>query len=502
MIGSMYSAVSGLSAHQTKMNVIGNNIANVNTYGFKSSRVVFSDVFYQTLNGASASTKDGGGINPSQQGYGAKVGSIDILNTRSGSADTGRALDVYINGDGYLPMMSSDGTVKYSRVGNLKFDDAGYLVDYNGNFVLGLPLNETTGLPEMDSNGTLSVQKLQPIRLDPEVTYTGIAIGASGEITAIKEGDPVFQPGPGTSWIKESTVNVDSIYSGEVNVTTSRSNTVAFYTTTNDAAAAANIKGAVTVPNTADIDGAVTMNWDANINSGSGGYVLKFKDRAGLSHEIQGTENGGTPGLWEFGVDAIGGGGSVNVAVQVSSTAGDPMNIGQGSMNLGTVGSDSVTITAIAYDEVGNETKQTATWTAGGSNQVGLLPGVNMTIDPARLSTLKDITDQKNIGKIGPGAGVPLKLAQLSTTTFRNPDGLSQSGDGYYLETSSSGEAVATKPGAQGTGTLRSSALEMSNVDLSKEFTEMITTQRGFQANTRMITVSDEMLAELVAMKR
>ncbi|MDD3168720.1 MAG: flagellar hook-basal body complex protein, partial [Eubacteriales bacterium] len=123
MIGSMYSAVSGLSAHQTKMNVIGNNIANVNTYGFKSSRVTFSDVFYQTINSATGPKGEGpsgtGGTNSTQLGYGAKVNSVDVINTRAGSATTDRALDVYINGDGYLPVKDSDGTIKYTRVGVL-----------------------------------------------------------------------------------------------------------------------------------------------------------------------------------------------------------------------------------------------------------------------------------------------------------------------------------------------------------------------------------------------
>lgn len=498
MIGSMYSAVSGLSAHQTRMNVIGNNIANVNTYGFKASRVVFSDVFYQTLNGASAASRDSGGINPSQQGYGAKVGSIDILNTRSGSADTGRALDVYINGDGYLPVMAGDGTVKYTRVGNLKFDDAGYLTDYNGNLVLGLPMNDTTGLPEMGTDGTLSVQKLQPIMLDPNESYTGIAIGASGEITAIKEGDPVFQPGPGTAWIKESAVDGDSLYRSEVKITTKRSDTVDFFP------AETGITG-VTPSADANIDGAISVFWRDGSGGAPGEYVLKYKDRAGLSHEVAGTET--TPGNWDFSVDSISNPGTaVTVGIAIDDTLTTaPIHIPKtegASLNLGTIGASSVEITAIAYDQGGNETKVTSTWSAGGANQISLLPGFTATIDPARLSTLKDITDNKNIGKIGPGAGVPVKLAQLSTATFSNPDGLLQSGDGYYLESSASGEAIATKPGGQGTGTLRSSALEMSNVDLSKEFTEMITTQRGFQANTRMITVSDEMLAELVAMKR
>ena len=125
MLGSMYSAISGLQVHQTKLNVIGNNIANVNTYGFKSSRVTFSDVFYQTLNGASSAGDNSGGTNPIQLGYGAKVNSIDVINTRAGSATTNRALDIYIDGEGYLPVKDSDGIIKYTRVGILSFDAQG-----------------------------------------------------------------------------------------------------------------------------------------------------------------------------------------------------------------------------------------------------------------------------------------------------------------------------------------------------------------------------------------
>ncbi|MDR2355920.1 MAG: flagellar hook-basal body complex protein, partial [Clostridiales Family XIII bacterium] len=106
------------------------------------------------------------------------------------------------------------------------------------------------------------------------------------------------------------------------------------------------------------------------------------------------------------------------------------------------------------------------------------------------------------VGNVGPGTSTPTKLGQVAVVTFYNQDGLSQAGEDYYLETINSGEAKAYVPGRSGTGTLLAGALEMSNVDLSREFTEMIITERGFQANTRMVTVSDEMLQELINMKR
>ncbi|MDR2356122.1 MAG: flagellar hook-basal body complex protein, partial [Clostridiales Family XIII bacterium] len=137
MIGSMYSAVSGLQSHQTKMDVVGNNIANVNTYGYKANRATFADVFYSTRRAASQPNANQGGTNPSQLGYGAKVSTIDVLHTRGGAATTGRTLDVYITGDGFIAVKTADGQVRYTRAGVLSLDSAGNLVDRNGNMVLG-----------------------------------------------------------------------------------------------------------------------------------------------------------------------------------------------------------------------------------------------------------------------------------------------------------------------------------------------------------------------------
>lgn len=482
MIGSMYSAVSGLAAHQTKMNVIGNNIANVNTYGFKSSRVAFTDVFYQTLNGASAPTKEKGGINASQLGYGAKVGSVDVIHTRSGSADTGRALDVYINGDGYLPVKGEDGTVKYTRVGNLKFDPAGNLTDYNGNLVLGLPINEDTGLPELGADGAVDVQRLTVIAIDPNVTYTGIAIGAGGEITGIQAGDPVFTPGPGTGWIKAvPPVNPDSQYRGPVSITTKRSDEVALVTTSDK------VVSATLSANTADMSGGVSIFFDTTDNE----HKLKYKDKAGLEQIVPGAYEPLTE-TYTFMVD------SVTVSI---TTEADAVQMTGEEFIVGTVTAESIEITTSTYDRGGNVVSRPTEWTAAGDQTISLLPDLTITFDPARFGVIKDMTDF-TIGQVGEGPGVPVNLGNIAVTNFANAEGLLQSGDGYFLQSANSGEARAVKPGAEGTGNLRSSALEMSNVDLSKEFTEMITTQRGFQANTRMITVSDEMLSELVSMKR
>jgi flagellar hook protein FlgE len=164
MIRSLYSAVSGLRGHQTMLDVTGNNIANVNTASFKSSRVIFSDLYYQTLQGASAATGIIGGQDPTQIGYGSLVGSIDVVNTRSSYQQTNRSLDVYISGEGYFAVKKGEETL-YTRLGAFTFDANGNLLDSSGYFVL-------------DING-------DPIIVPEYNTYTSISIQANGQITGV-----------------------------------------------------------------------------------------------------------------------------------------------------------------------------------------------------------------------------------------------------------------------------------------------------------------------------
>lgn len=405
MLGSMYSAVSGLAAHQTKMNIIGNNIANVNTYGFKSSRVTFTDVFYQTMSGASAPDPNGngGGSNPTQMGYGTKINSINVINTRAGSATTDRALDVYINGDGYLPVKNADGVIKYTRVGVLNFDQAGNLVDSTGNQVFGFVLDPATNKPALNSNGTAEITGLKGINIAPSVLekLTGIAIGQNGEITGIQEGDPTVIPSGNTDWmVGIPTISPTSTYTGRLTMT------------------------------------AVQDLIDPNLYT----ITAKTFDKSGAI--VTETSN------WTYDPAA-------------GPAATSDLNFGD------------VKITVNVQD-------------------------FQAAVNPSNPAGFTDVS----VGNIGPGAGQPVKLAQIASVKFTNPDGLSQDGQGYFVGTTNSGLPVATVPGSGGTGTFRAGALEMSNVDLSREFTEMIITQRGFQANTRMITVSDEMLSELISMKR
>lgn len=203
MVGSMYAAISGLRAHQQKMNVIGNNIANVNTYGYKSQRTTFSESMYSSLRNSTAGTTTTGGTNASQIGYGCNVGTID-MNMRTGTyAVTDNPLDLMIDGDGFLlvgnitpnvdgyPVNDSEGLIgalKLTRVGDLKFDSNGYLVDGKGNVVYGFAYS--------DADKKYDSEHLKPIKIpeDPNnkgklQALSGISISANGEVTAVNDKD-------------------------------------------------------------------------------------------------------------------------------------------------------------------------------------------------------------------------------------------------------------------------------------------------------------------------
>ena len=221
MMRSLSSAVAGLRSHQTRMDVIGNNIANVNTFGFKSARVTFNDVFYQTLSRGSRPTGLSGGTNPTQIGYGAAVASIDLLMSQSGMASTGRALDVYINGEGMIPVRDANNNLFFTRQGVLGFDAAGNLVDSNGNFVMGFPIDPATGQPIINPDGSVNIDDLSRITVAPDMLdrMVGISIAPNGEIVGMMPGDvEVTMNQAAPPWIRNIIVPADSNLVGNIMV--------------------------------------------------------------------------------------------------------------------------------------------------------------------------------------------------------------------------------------------------------------------------------------------
>lgn len=194
MVGSMFAAISGLKAHQSKMDVIGNNIANVNTWGFKSHSANFADATYRTsIAGGAGSAATGGGVNPSQVGYGANVNSITVNYTTGNRNPTGWGSDCMIDGPGFFVVSTSTGqvcntltdiskdNVMLSRVGILKIDNQGYLVDDKGNYVVGFD-GKTIKTNETDANATYSSLTVQT---DGTVTGVRSDTGHEGEVQTI-----------------------------------------------------------------------------------------------------------------------------------------------------------------------------------------------------------------------------------------------------------------------------------------------------------------------------
>jgi len=184
MLRSLYSGVSGLKNHQTKMDVIGNNIANVNTVGFKSSRVTFQDIYSQTLRPASAPGDNSGGVNPQQVGLGVSLGSIDTMFTRSAAEYTGSPLDLSIEGDGFF-VVNDRGNDFFTRAGNFTTDAANNLINANGLIVQGWMTGEGNGADPFDPTDpdTITLDNLTDIVMPDD--YYDITISKTGEIIGI-----------------------------------------------------------------------------------------------------------------------------------------------------------------------------------------------------------------------------------------------------------------------------------------------------------------------------
>ena len=436
MVRAMYSGVAGLRAHQTRMDVIGNNIANVNTYGFKSSRTTFRDVYYQTLSGASSGTQLRGGVNPKQVGYGAQVASIDILMGQSGFQPTDNGMDVAIAGQGFLQVQDSAGNVFYTRAGMLGIDSDGNVIDSAGNFVLGASGPEArTATP---SSGKIQVT-VPPVQDNQAFDEKTVALygtfSQAAKITCIGAGEN-----------GNMTVNF--------------------------------VAGVAGTPTKAVLEGTtLTVTFDPNET---------FTDMADINQYLEialgspgDAAAAGTVGILDadgnyLSPDAIPGGGFVLSDLIFPADPADPVN----NPPLPMTGEQLAKLGTFKTEE-----------------------GRSFA-----LQEVKDLTSV-SIGSDGVISGNhaihgTLVLGRLDLAIFNNPEGLNAEGNTYFSQSANSGEPSICVAGTSGSGALQAGTLEMSNVDLSAEFTDMITTQRGFQANARIITVTDEMLNELVNLKR
>lgn len=547
MVRSMYAGVAGMKANQTRMDVIGNNIANANTYGFKSSRATFRDMYYQQIRGASGGSATRGGTNPSMVGYGSQIASIDLLMTQSSFTSTGNPLDVAIAGEGFLQVMDPDGNIYYTKAGMLDIDPAtGALIDSNGNFVLGTSATDgKLDSTEPGSNKILiqvapvqaSVGKVETEISGKKLTITSTNQNKSANVsftftktTELPDGKDVVAIMDGTSSAINIQINANSSFASMADLQKAINNAITeanggahaggdfVFSMQPDPFADGPLTGAQIIDTaTADYDGGsidlVAPGTDVSADgSFLGGFKivetgLRFSGEGDVSVEV--TDSADPEG---YNVTVTTAGGATYTGF-ISQERAD-ISSGSGQVLLKNASGDANDTITLSYpnttDIEANLNKNVTIGTATASQpskELGwgkgtftLTGGTEFTEqDVGNLTGISIGADGTIMGTSAAGLQV---LGRIDLATFANSEGLMQSGNSYFTATSNSGDAELAIAGENGTGGLRNSALEMSNVDLSQEFSDMITTQRGFQACSRLITVSDTMLEELINLKR
>ncbi len=461
MMRSLYSGVSGMQNHQTRMDVIGNNISNVNTTGFKRGRVNFHDLLSQQMSGAARPTDEVGGVNPKEVGLGMNIASIDTIHTQGSLQTTGVQTDVAIQGNGFFIMRSGERQY-YTRAGNFGVDSAGTLVNpANGMRVQGWQAQEIDGQLVLDTSaqpGDLVIPVGQKIdaRATSSVNY---ACNLDKRLPEIQEGATEADIRNAT-WQTSFNIYDEFGQQHDLNVSFTR------------VPGTQNQWQAVVV-----VDGMDVTETRAGIGTTDGttnAFLVNF-DNNGMLASVTDSAGNITAPEGRISVQV-----SFNVAGATPDADGNPLRQTL-NLNLGEIGSVENTITQFA------ERSSTKAYEQDGYT-MGYLE--NFKIDQSGIIT----------GVYSNGAN--RTLGQIGLATFTNQGGLEKAGENTYVESNNSGTANIGVSGVAGKGKLIAGALEMSNVDLTEQFTDMIVTQRGFQASSKTIQTSDLMLETVINLKR
>ncbi|WP_216827981.1 flagellar basal-body rod protein FlgF [Alkalihalobacterium elongatum] len=479
MLRSMYSSIGGLKNFQTKLDVIGNNIANVNTFGYKKGRTTFQDMMSQQMRGASTPTANRGGTNPMQVGLGGTIATIDTVHTQGSMQTTGRSLDVAVSGDGFF-VVNNGNFNSYTRAGNFYLDQNGTLVNGDGLRVMGYGLQAGTA-------NQIDYTQIQPLRIQA-----------------------------GSQMAPEATTNIS--YKGNFNA---------------DLPPVGSEKGGTALVNNTNRLTQQQIN-----DAMKSGFMITHKvvDSLGATHDVKLAFQKTATGEWTVGIVRP------SIDLNTREHLKDPLT-GQPFFTYERLTSTNTPFPGLTDDYIKFGSNGAIIQDNPNANNSNSMKEVNLTLNlntrplgPGDFNGAEDLQltfdfsrftqfsspstadvdqvsgnidgflDSFNIGQSGEIIGVYSNgrvqlLGQLALATFNNPGGLSKAGSNTYHASNNSGQPNIGVPG-EGRGLLMGSSLEMSNVDISEEFTEMIVAQRGFQANTRIITTSDEILQELVNLKR
>lgn len=463
MMRSLFSGVSGLKSHQTRMDVIGNNIANVNTTGFKSSRTTFADTLSQTLTGASAPQDNLGGTNPKQIGLGTGVASIDLLFTDGSVQSTGKNTDLCLSGNGLFVVKQGNQTY-YTRDGAFEFDSEGnYVLPSSGLYVQGWTATDGV-LNTSGAVGNISIPagKSMAAAATTKGTYANNLNASVPTITKVNGGT--------------SDVTVDGKTTKSATIELSDGTTV---TETKS--------GTYKVGQSLPVTTTLTVYDSLGVSHSVPVYFTKTKTGTGAT-STDGNE-------WTLSVEpsiteADGSTTKVKLdkAVTLKFQTDGKYNSGDGTATL--------TLTN------GSNASQTVTLDMSQVTQYAGKSTINGTTDGNAAGTLSSVSvDSSGIITGTYTNGIKQTEAQVAVAQFTNASGLTKTGNSLYQESNNSGTANVKTAADLGV-TITPSALEMSNVDIANEFSDMIITQRGFQSNSKIITVGDEMLETLINMKR
>jgi flagellar hook protein FlgE len=415
VLRSMFSAISGLRAHQTKMDVTGNNIANVNTVGFKGSQTVFQDTLSQVIRAGGAPAADRGGTNPAQVGLGAKVAAITTNWTQGATQSTGRSTDFMIEGDGFFVTRGTGNEQLFTRAGSFDFDGAGKLVTPDGAILQGWMADANGTVNPNGPIGDLSVPYGQLV--NPTATTSGLVTG-----------------------------NLPS-----------------------DAADGTKFQTGITMYDSQGVAQKVFYNFE---KTGPNAWNMSVVHSAEDGTEVELMPPTGI---------------TFNNAGDLTSPTGPDFEMASFTAPAAfTSWQNPVTVSLKGMTQYGGSN------TLGAPSQDGYALGSLQSFQLGADGTIMGVYSNELRQPIG----------RLALASFNNPGGLEKAGNSSFRVGVNSGVAQVGTAGIGGRGALASGALEMSNVDLAEEFTGLIVAQRGFQANSRVITSSDEILQDLVNLKR
>jgi len=463
MMRSLYSGVSGMQNHQTRLDVIGNNVANVNTIGFKYGRVNFQDMISQQLSGAAKPTTEVGGINPKEVGLGVMIASIDTIFRQGNLQSTGNSTDIAIQGNGFFVLKDGEQTF-YSRAGAFGIDRDGTLVNpADGLRVQGWMARELNGESIINTAGNtedliIPVGSKDPAKATENVNF---ACNLNKNTPEILEGATPADIAKGT-WATEFKIydSFGNTHNLAVSFTRVQGNPNQWQATVAvDPENADFTQTRVGLGTTDGTENTFLVNFDNQ------GTLLSVTDSAGNVTNPEG----------EIILQT-----SFSVPESNPDEAGNPLRQTL-NINLGTIGSQKNTIT-----QSSSESSTKAFYQDGYT--MGYLD--NFKIDQSGVIT----------GVYSNGTNRP--IGQIALASFTSQGGLEKAGNNTYVQSNNSGLPNIGTSGVAGKGKLLAGTLEMSNVDLTEQFTDMIVTQRGFQANSKSIQTADTLLDTVLSLKR